>query len=195
MKPRLEIIVPGAPVPCARPRGVPLMRGGRAVLANGRPIIHTFVPDSTTEYENHVALFTRSALQRNPSWQTIAMSDSRLRVALHFVRTEARRSDIDNFAKGALDGMKKANDYRPDPTRTVRGKPAQIFIRGVYQDDYLITQLLVSMHIDPKATPRTEITVETANVMLEEPLWMRCAREAGWLPAEEVARETRRETA
>jgi Holliday junction resolvase RusA-like endonuclease len=182
MKQRIAFVVPGPPVPCARPRATALMRNGKPILKNGRPVIHTFVPDSTTEYENRVALFTRQALKLAPEWQAVAASDARLRVHLHFVRTEARRSDLDNFMKGALDGLKKANEYRPDPTRLVRDKPAQIWVRGVYRDDYLITQVLASMHVDPKDEPRTEIVVETANVVLEEPLWMRVARERGWAP-------------
>lgn len=188
-KPRLVIVVPGPPVPCARPRSVPLMRNGKPVIGQGgRPIIHTFVPDTTTEYENRVAIFARRALAANREWQAVALSDAPLRCHLHFVRS-VRRGDLDNFQKAALDGLKKANDYREDPTDLVRGKPRKIFVAGVFEDDSRITQLLASMHTDPKDEPRTEIVVETANVVLEEPLWMRVAKERGWKQGEIVDAE------
>lgn len=183
MKPRLEFIVPGPPVPCARPRVIPLMRNGKPVLGmGGRPIVHTFMPDTTVEYEERVGLFTRRMLVANPAWQDVALSNVMLRVHLHFVR-QHRRGDLDNFQKAALDGMKKANEYRLDENDLVSGRPRKIFVRGIYPDDDRISQAIASMHTDPKAEPRTEILIEPANVVLDEPLWMRVARENGWAPA------------
>lgn len=184
MKHRLSLIVPGEPVPCGRPRYAPLMRNGKPILGAGnRPIVHVYMPDTTTEYEKRVALFARKALAAEPSWQAIALNpDVALRAHLHFVRTR-RSGDLDNRVKSVLDGLKKANDYREDPRDLVRGKPRKIFTAGVFDDDARITQILASMHTDPKDEPRTEIVIETANVVLEEPLWMRVARERGWGPA------------
>lgn len=181
MKQRIQIIVPGPPVPCARPRVVPLMRNGQPVLGQGgRPIVHTFMPDTTTEYENRIALFARRVVVSNPDWQRVATNpDVALRVHVHFVR-QHRRGDLDNFQKSALDGLKKANAYRGHPTELVRGKPRKVFVSGIFDDDARITQVLASVHTDPKDEPRTEIVVETANVVLQEPLWARVARERGW---------------
>jgi Holliday junction resolvase RusA-like endonuclease len=146
------------------------------------------MPDETTEYESRVAIFARRALAANPDWQKVASNpDVALRAHVHFIRAK-RRSDIDNFLKAALDGLKKANDYREDPKDLVRGKPRKIWVAGVFDDDARITQVLASMHTDPKDEPRTEIVVETANVVLQEPLWMRCAREAGWKRPQEEQR-------
>lgn len=181
MKPSLSFVVPGDPIPCARPRAFALMRKGAAILKNGRPIIREYTEDRTEEYEGRVALFCRQALARYPEWQNSALAGHLLRVHLHFVR-RAARGDLDNFQKAALDGIKKANDYRLDPTKLVRGKPAKILVRGAFRDDSRISQCLASMHTDPKAEPRTEVTLETANVLLAEPLWQHVARIHGWGP-------------
>jgi hypothetical protein len=183
MKPRLEWIVPGEPVPCARPRATAIMARGKPVLGpGGRPITRVFMPTKTTDYEGHVALFTRAALKADPAWQAVALSATVLyRVSIHFIRTGGM-ADLDNLGKSVLDGIKKANEYRLDPTRLVRGKPAKVFVSGVFLDDRLITQLLLSEHLHPRSEPRAEVLVETASATLEEPLWQRIAMERGWSP-------------
>jgi Holliday junction resolvase RusA-like endonuclease len=183
MKPRVEFVVPGIPVPAARPRVVPLYgKGKKLVLANGRPILRAYTEEATEEYEQRCAFSARAALQRYPSWIELALSEAVFRLHLHFIRPAAR-GDLDNFVKAAMDGLKKGNVYRADPKDLVRGKPRQVFIRGLFRDDARIVQLAASMHTDPKAEPRTEVLLETATMVLEEPLWMRCARERGWRPA------------
>jgi Holliday junction resolvase RusA-like endonuclease len=162
MKPRLEFIVPGDPRPCGRPRAVPIMRNGRPVLTkDGRPLLNAYMPPETKEYEERVARFAEVAVGNTPDWRVVREARLPLRVHLHFVR-RARRGDHDNFQKGAIDGMGQAG--------------------VVFENDSVIVQALVSVHTDPDAEPRTEILVETANAVLDEPLWMRCAREAGWNP-------------
>jgi len=185
VKPRLAFVVPGHPVPCARPRAVPVMgRGGVAVLQDGRPLLRAYIPPETSDYERHVTDFARVALAAHPQWSPVALSPSvRFRVSIHFVRTGGQ-GDLDNFAKSVLDGIKKVNAYRLDPNRMVRGKPAKIFVSGIFRDDRLIMQLLLSQHVHPKAEPRAEILVETAPAELTEPLWMRVALDAGWRPPE-----------
>lgn len=163
MKPRLEFIVPGDPVPCARARVVAVRGpGGKPLMtSSGEPIVRAFTPDTTTEYEQRVALFASAALAKMPEWKAAFAQRLPIRVHLHVVRRQWR-GDWDNFAKGLCDGLAKSG--------------------SIFDNDNRITQALISMHTDPRAEPRAEVTIETASATLDEPLWMRCAREAGWRP-------------
>lgn len=173
MKPRVSFIVPGPPQAWQRTGVCGFTRKDGSIGAR------LFTQQKTGEYEQRVAFASRAAFSRRPDWVELALSGAVFRLHLHFIRS-AVRGDLDNFAKAALDGMKKGNHYKPHPTEKLRGKPRLIFTAGLFRDDAQITQLLLSMHTDPKAEPRTEVLLETASMTLEEPLWMRCAHEAGF---------------
>jgi Holliday junction resolvase RusA-like endonuclease len=161
VKPRIAFTVHGTPVPCARARVQPLR------LRDGRVIMQAHTPPTTVEFEERVAMYARTALGRCPEWSHVVAQRLPIRAHLHVVR-QAWRGDWDNFAKGVCDGLQKAE--------------------GIFDNDNRITQALVSLHTDKRDEPRTEITIETANAVLTEPLWMACAREAGWVPPWEVNR-------
>jgi len=157
VKPRLSFIVPGAPVPCARARLQPIR------TRDGKTILRPYTPPETEEYEQRVSMFARTALQQRPEWANVLAARLPLRAHLHFVRQQWR-GDWDNFAKGVCDGLQKAE--------------------RVFHNDNRITQALVSIETDKRAEPRTEVLIETASATLTEPLWQRCALEAGWTPPE-----------
>lgn len=84
----LDFVIPGRPVPKARPR----------VVAGG-----AFTPVSTRKYEKHVgqsALFGLMARQSVASWPL----DARYRVSIVARFPTRHRCDIDNVAKAVLDG-------------------------------------------------------------------------------------------
>ena len=178
MKPRLAFVVPGEPFPWER-------AGAHGYLdADGRPKVRSYTPGRSAEFETRVAHFTRAALVKTPEWRELALSDARFRVHIHFV-TGQPRGDLDNFKKAVLDGMKKANAYRPELPRIAKGRlvqPKKVFESGVYRDDVRVTEGLVSIHRTKEKEPRTEILVEPATVLLEVPLWMQVAIENGWKP-------------
>lgn len=132
----LTFVVPGVPVAAARPRAVPLMRGGRPIIGQGgRPIIHMFVPSETTDYEKHVATFAREAADRQ-SWVKPERG-VRLGLVLRVFRTK-RIGDLDNFYKSAADGITKA--------------------ACVWDDDRYVVSARVAMAVS-KDNPRMEIEV------------------------------------
>lgn len=157
-------VVPGDPVPCSRPRAVPLMRGGVPILGpGGRPIIHAFVPDETTHYEKHVERHTRAAFGPRQDWQQVYAKKEPVRISMHIVRRHWR-GDWDNFAKGIADGVANSG--------------------LVFFNDNRITEALISMRTDPKDDPRVEVKVERASEDLRIQLWMQIALENGWTPPE-----------
>lgn len=174
MKPRIEFVVPGHAVASQRVNKVPIIKPG------GKLGIRGFTPPESREFMERVALHARAAFQRHPNWAELSAGVGAIfRVHLHFVRNR-QQGDADNMAKGVLDGIKKANRYRPDPTKRDRfGRPRQIFVDGIFRDDARVTQLLISITTDPRAEERTEVVIETASMVLHEPLWLRCALEAG----------------
>lgn len=67
--PPLEVIrftVPGEPKGKARHRSAPLMRGGRPVLKNGRPIVIQHSDAKTVMYENLVSQIAHEAMSGRP---------------------------------------------------------------------------------------------------------------------------------
>lgn len=183
MRPRLDFAIPGPPVPCQRVRATVLRRGkfGPPVTrADGSPVVHMYTPAETETYERHVAAVTTQVLTDHPTWAELALSNTFFRVHLHFVIT-AQRGDPDNYQKSVLDGIKKANRYRPEFAPGLK-KPRQVFIWGVYRDDSRVRQTLVSVNVDPRGQARCEVLVEPTCGVLVEPLWMAIAREQGWGP-------------
>jgi Holliday junction resolvase RusA-like endonuclease len=184
----LEFVVPGEPVPAARPRVVPRYsgkKGGpRRLITDGagRPILSAYTEKETEEYEQRVAAFARAALQAHPEWLMVAMSDARFLVHLYFFRSPKNRGDKDNYEKAALDGIKKVNQYREEPPKKPGGRSTKIFLSGVFRDDARVTQGIVALNTITRGEPRTEICVEPAIEQLAEPLWMRVAIERGWRP-------------
>jgi Holliday junction resolvase RusA-like endonuclease len=131
----------------------------RATIINGH--VHTYMPRETIEYERRVALIARAIAQNCESWKSVYAEKLPIRVHMHFVR-RAWRFDWDNAAKSVCDGLAASE--------------------RVFSNDNRITQALVSLHTDPRAEPRTEVLIEPASIVLDEPLWMRVAREHGWAP-------------
>jgi Holliday junction resolvase RusA-like endonuclease len=82
----LDVLIPGPPVPKARPRFV-----------NGR----TYTPKRTRDYEAHVAACARAACFRD-RWRCV---DGELHVELHVTFPDRRRRDLDNAAKAVLDAL------------------------------------------------------------------------------------------
>lgn len=132
----LRFTVPGAPVPAARPRAVPLMRNGRAIIsAGGRPIIHAFVPDATTNYEKLVADYAARAA----SFEGWVKPEQGVRLGLVLrVYRVARRGDLDNFYKSAADGITKSG--------------------VVWDDDRYVVSARVAMAVS-RENPRMEVEV------------------------------------
>ena len=122
-----------------------------------------FVPKEFCKYKREVADRARYAASRYPLWQQVVLAQKLpVRIHIHIVRMRWL-GDIDNLQKNILDGLEESG--------------------VVFTNDNRVIQLLASVHTDPKQMPRAEIVIETANALLEEPLWMRCAREAGWAPS------------
>lgn len=109
----LRFTVPGVPVPAARPRASVLMRNGKPVIAKktGRPVIHTFMPDKTTDYEKHVAVCAQSAA-RAMDWP-YPPTKSRIGLVIRIFRA-ANRGDLDNYEKAIMDGITKSEQVWPD---------------------------------------------------------------------------------
>jgi Holliday junction resolvase RusA-like endonuclease len=131
------------------------------IMKDGRIVTTTTTPPETREYEQRVEAFARAAIQHNPEWRAVVARKLPVRVHVHFVRPHWR-GDLDNLAKGILDGMAKA---------------------GVFFNDNRVVQTLASVHTDPRAEHRAEVLVEPVMGPLLEPLWMAIARAHGWQPA------------
>jgi len=136
---RLCFVIPGPPVPTARPR-VFIPKGGRFPIAT--------TPPKTREYQERVKRFAAAAVQQEPAWRTFVFSHTKgrlFRLHMHFV-IPADRGDLDNFAKVAdsLNGV-------------------------VFADDRQVSQSLFSLLVDKRDEPRTEVLVETCGVVTVPP--------------------------
>jgi crossover junction endodeoxyribonuclease RusA len=80
-----RIVVPGEPIPKARPR----------LASNGR----AYTPAATVNYERSIARIAQSTRPRD--WPMT----SRYCVDMTFERSTRRRVDLDNLVKSALDGL------------------------------------------------------------------------------------------
>lgn len=83
---KVQVVVPGRPVPKQRPRPGP--RG-------------FFIPAATMEYQHLVGIVTRNKMRQGP----ILEGDVELRISLYFKRSGRATGDIDNYAKSILDGL------------------------------------------------------------------------------------------
>ena len=140
-RPALDFVVPGQPVPKARPRFARTKGGG----------VRTYTSNQTTAFETKIALFASSIRWKGylaPSGVPV-----RLDILAIFERPKrlnrkrdpeglvphAVRPDIDNVAKAVLDGLSKA--------------PARIFI-----DDGQVQVLRIEAFYAEKGKgPRTEV--------------------------------------
>ncbi len=155
-KPRLEFIIPGPPVPYQR------VEHARIKTPRGNFLgTRAFVPKESRKYKLAVAAAAQFAAARHPLWHTVLVQKLPVRIHIHVVRAKWL-GDIDNLQKNILDGLQESG--------------------VIFCNDNRVTQLCASVHTDPRQTPRAEILCETACAELNEPLWMRCAREAGWAP-------------
>lgn len=89
-----SFIVPGKPVPKARPR---MGRGGRV-----------FTPQKTAEYEALIARCARGA--KPPNWPT----DGQYRLAVVVYFDGNVFGDLDNYVKAAGDGLNHADVWQDD---------------------------------------------------------------------------------
>lgn len=160
VKPRLEFIIPGHCVPSERVHKIPFVKGRKAdgSLALG---VRGVTPGDSAAYMEKVAMFARTAVQMRPEWRTVFARRMPVRVHIHIVRRKWL-GDVDNIAKNIYDGLGRSE--------------------VVFDNDNRIVQALTSVHTDPQAEERAEILIEPVSGVLEEPLWMRCAREHGWAP-------------
>ena len=132
----LAFVVPGVPVPAQRPRAVPLMRGGRPIVdRTGRPVISAYVPPETKAYEAMVADYAAAAA-RASGWVKPERG-VRLGLVLRVYRTK-RIGDLDNYAKGLMDGISKSN--------------------AVWDDDRYVVSIRMAMAVS-KTNPRAEVEV------------------------------------
>jgi crossover junction endodeoxyribonuclease RusA len=105
--------IPGRPVPKGRPR-----RG-----RNGR----WYTPTATIQYEDFVAWMARASGDRYGD------RDVTVRIEL---RTSSRlRGDLDNYAKGILDGLQKGGLF--DNDRQVRGLTVYPIEGGSKEQDHV----------------------------------------------------------
>ena len=93
---KLNVLVPGPPVPRSRPR---IPRKGGAYTA-----------PRSNEYVKRVALYAAAATHRC-RWQMGYEGEA---VVSIIVRRSARLGDIDNYAKAVLDGLTMAGVWRDD---------------------------------------------------------------------------------
>ena len=155
-KPRLEFIVPGPAVPYQRVSQFPIKSATGKVVG-----FRNLTPRESRNYLTRVADYAKQAAKRSPLWSSVVLAQKLpVRIHIHVVRMRWL-GDIDNLQKNILDGLQLSE--------------------VIFFNDNRVTQLLASVHTDPKQMPRAEILIETANAELTEPLWMRCAREAGWV--------------
>jgi len=130
--------------------------------------LRNLTPKESRAYLAHVAASAQAAAARLPAWRAVLVGKLPVRIHLHVVRTKWL-GDLDNLQKNILDGLQASG--------------------VVFCNDNRVTQILASVYTDPRGTPRAEVMIETASATLEEPLWMRCAREAGWAPATVMTKE------
>jgi Holliday junction resolvase RusA-like endonuclease len=130
---RLLFTVPGAPVAWQR-------TGFRPRGAKGTRF---FTPERTREFEGRVwmacTLAARTSSREEPAglpW------DGPVAVRVHLYLPDARRRDLDNFAKSILDGL----NSRP-------GRPRAL------ADDSQVVELVLRKSID-REHPRTEVEIE-----------------------------------
>jgi len=178
VKPSLAFIVPGEPVPCARPR---MGKGG-----------HFYVPSETTEFEETVAFHALRSLNAQPTWAELALNPRvRFWVLIDFfvrvASTGEELFDLDNAVKSVLDGVNKANEYELNLRKIVRGKPQKIFKRGIWKDDRRVRACIGTVHTELRGGYRTEVVIEPAQVHLDKPVWMAIALEQGWAPPRAAA--------
>lgn len=153
---RLEFIVPGHAQPYQRVSQRPVRMPSGKIIG-----IRNLTPKESRAYMGLVAACALAAAARTPAWRAVLVQKLPVRIHLHVVRAKWL-GDLDNLQKNILDGLQGSG--------------------VVFSNDNRVTQILASVHTDPRATPRAEVLIETASATLEEPLWMRCAREAGWRP-------------
>ena len=63
---RVQFAVPGQPVAKGRARSAAVMRGGKALMVNGRPIIKHHTPEKTVIFENLVKMAATQAMAGQP---------------------------------------------------------------------------------------------------------------------------------
>ena len=130
---RIFFVVPGEPVPKARPRFT--MQGGKA---------RTYTPTSSAAYETTIGLLAHAAMQgRAPMQGAVAVQlqaffpvpktwSKKRKAAAHW---HASRPDLDNIVKSALDGLNRVA-FADD------GQVSSIYATKAYSD-----------------TPRLEVSV------------------------------------
>ncbi len=98
--PIITVIIPGIPVPKARPRTYPVKGGG----------YRTSTPAITKHYEKSVALWARLALNRYEGSERFPLNRPLIAGGVFFVPTGKgagciRVGDVDNYLKAVLDGF------------------------------------------------------------------------------------------
>lgn len=143
---RVAFVVPGRPVPSPRAQPTALMKNGKPVLgAGGRPIIVFSTQPEARDFKSKVAIAALGAA-RAAGWTTPAGDKRPLRVCIVFFR-DARRGDLDNFAKSVMDGITQSG--------------------AVWRDDRYVVQADLEMRVD-RERPRTVVIVSEMPGWIDE---------------------------
>lgn len=115
---RVQFTVPGQPVAKGRARSAAVMRGGKALMVNGRPIIKHHTPEKTVIFENLVKMAATQAMAGQPPfagpvelWLDINLqipaswSKKRQQQAAAGLVAATKKPDADNVLKAVKDGM------------------------------------------------------------------------------------------
>ena len=114
-----------------------------------------FTPKAVKEYQDKIWLAARLAGFRGDPWT----GPVAVRVVIYLA--DARRRDVDNYAKQVLDALNSK------PARPARGKsPARPPVPRLFKDDSQVVDLHLLKRID-RAQPRLEVELE--QVPLDDP--------------------------
>jgi len=121
----MQFTIPGPPVPKARARVYTQLRAVKP---------RAITPTKTLRWESHARMCALAARQREKAWRTDALAYD---VVIRVYRS-ARRGDLDNYVKSALDSCNGI----------------------VWADDSRVTHLEASVHEVAKGDERVVVIVE-----------------------------------
>lgn len=120
LRPLLRVVfsVPGQPVAKGRARSAAVMRNGKPLLVNGRPVVKHHTPEKTVVFENLVKMAATQAMAGLPPIQgpvelwldinlqiPVSWSKKRQRDAAAGLVAATKKPDSSNVQKAVEDGM------------------------------------------------------------------------------------------
>lgn len=115
---RVAFSIPGQPVAKGRARSAAVMRDGKPLLVNGRPVVKHHTPEKTVIFENLVKLAAKEAMSGRPPFAgPVELTlDIRLQIPASWSRKRqqlaeagqiaaTKKPDADNVLKAVKDGM------------------------------------------------------------------------------------------